>query len=352
MTSCEDHPWLARYGPGAPADPAPEFTDALAGALPAIGFGRGDRPAVYLQNVPQFVVRVLAAWKAGGIMVSVNPTSRERELKHLLNGSGAVMLICLEELDDGVAREVMPETGFRLVVTTSALEHQTRNDPRLFAGMARTRYPGTSDLAELVQELAGTRLPPVALSGTDTALLTRTSGTIGPPKGARNTHGNVCFNAPALQAWARLATEDVVFGGAPLLHLTGLIAHIAVSFLVTMESVLAYRFDAGVVVAALRERRPTFTVAVLPVYLALADTPGIEPQDLVSLRAAHSGGAPVAAARASRFAAIFEGINFRETRGMTVGKCFDELAGLGPALAVRGQHALDGDAQQSRDGRS
>jgi long-chain acyl-CoA synthetase len=351
LTSYEDRPWLARYGPGVPADLAPEFTDALsmfraavvrapeatavsyfdgrltlreldemsdafAGALLANGFGRGDRLAVYLQNVPQFVVSMLAAWKAGGIMVSVNPMSRERELGHLLNDSGAVVLVCLEELYDSVARKVLPDTRVRLVVTTSALEHQTRNDPRLFAGMTRTRHPGTSDLAELVREFSGTRPPPVELSGTDTALLTYTSGTTGSPKGAMNTHGNVSFNAQALRAWAGLTTEDVVLGVAPLFHVTGLIAHIAVSFLVPMELVLAYRFDAGVVVDALRERRPTFTVAALPVYIALAETPGVQSQDLVSLRAAYSGGAPVTRAWASRFQEQF-GVSIHSMYGLT-----------------------------------
>ena len=351
MTSYEDRPWLAQYAPGVPPCLAPEFTDALsmfraavdgapdatavsyfdgrltlreldamsdafAGALLANGFGRGERLAVYLQNVPQFLVSMLAAWKAGGIMVSVNPMSRERELLHLLNDSGAVVLVCLEELYDSVARKVLPDTGVRLVVTTSALEHQTRNDPRLFAGMTRTRHPGTSDLAELVHEFAGIRPPAVELSGTDTALLTYTSGTTGAPKGAMNTHGNVSFNAQALRAWVGLTTEDVVLGVAPLFHVTGLIAHIAVTFLVPMELVLTYRFDSGVVVGALRERRPTFTVAALPVYIALADTPGVEPQDLASLRAAYSGGAPVTPAWANRFREQF-GVSIHSMYGLT-----------------------------------
>ncbi len=42
-----------------------------------------------------------------------------------------------------------------------------------------------------------------------------------------------------------------------------------------------------------------------------------------------------------KLAAIFEGIHFRETQGLTVGEGFDELAGLGPALAARGHAALD-----------
>jgi long-chain acyl-CoA synthetase len=351
VTSHDDRPWLAQYVPGVPPDLAPEFTDALsmfraavrrspdatavsyfdsrlslrdldemsdalAGALLADGFGRGDRLAVYLQNVPQFLVSMLATWKAGGTMVSVNPMSRERELRHLLTDSGAVVLVCLEDLYADVARKVLPDTGVRLVVTTSALEYQTRNDPRLFAGMTRTRHAGTSDFAELVRRHAGSSPPPVEFGPSDTALLTYTSGTTGSPKGAMNTHGNVSFNAQALQAWAGLTPDDVVLGVAPLFHVTGLIAHIAVSFLVPMELVLAYRFDAAVVIDAIRERRPTFTVAALPVYIALADTAGVEPEDLASLRAAYSGGAPVTPAWATRFREQF-GVRIHSMYGLT-----------------------------------
>ena len=48
--------------------------DAMSDASPAAliddGFAPGDRLAVYLQNMPQFLVACLAAWKAGGIVVA------------------------------------------------------------------------------------------------------------------------------------------------------------------------------------------------------------------------------------------------------------------------------------------
>src|SRR3954453_5840802 len=114
-----------------------ELSDGLAAGLLANGFTPGDRLAVYLQNVPQFVIAMVAAWKAGGVMVSINPMSRARELSYLLKDSGATVLISLETLYDEVAREVVPETDLRLVLTTSELEFQTRNDERLFAGVTR-----------------------------------------------------------------------------------------------------------------------------------------------------------------------------------------------------------------------
>src|SRR3954466_8304946 len=61
-----------------------ELSDGLAAGLLANGLAPGDRLAVYLQNVPQFVISMVAAWKAGGVMVSINPMSRKRELSYLL----------------------------------------------------------------------------------------------------------------------------------------------------------------------------------------------------------------------------------------------------------------------------
>ena len=117
-------PWLALYDEGVPLEMKPNATtivagfraavrsdpahtvlryfdaamslgeldvasDGLAAALQDGGFKHGDRLAVYLQNVPQFVIASLAAWKLGGIVVTVNPMYQSRELHEVLADSGA-----------------------------------------------------------------------------------------------------------------------------------------------------------------------------------------------------------------------------------------------------------------------
>lgn len=42
-----------------------------------------------------------------------------------------------------------------------------------------------------------------------------------------------------------------------------------------------------------------------------------------------------------KLAAIFEGMHYRETQGLTVGEGFERLAGLAPALALRGHELMD-----------
>ena len=117
-----------------------------------------------------------------------------------------------------------------------------------------------------------------------------------------NTHGNVAFNAQAFRDWMRLTPDDVVLGVAPLFHITGLVAHIAVALLVPMPLVLGFRFDAaddarpgrahgGRRSPSARSRRSSRCCA----------TRARPTADLSSLRAAYSGGAPVAAAVVEAF---------------------------------------------------
>ena len=60
-------------------------SDALAAGLLARGFGQGDRLAVYMQNIPQFFIGLIAAWKCGGTVVTINPMNRSRELGLILD---------------------------------------------------------------------------------------------------------------------------------------------------------------------------------------------------------------------------------------------------------------------------
>src|SRR5665213_3008181 len=236
-------------------------------------------------------------------MVSINPMSRTRELSYLLKDSGAKVLVALESLYDEVARDVVPDTDVRLVLTTSELEFQSRSDDRLFAGLTRQRYEGTTDFSELIEKYRGEVPPPVHLGLDDVAFLTYTSGTTGVPKGAMNTHRNVVFTAQVYRDWMSLKADGSIFGVAPLFHITGLIGHIAVSLLVPMPLVLAYRFEPQVVLDALREHRPTFTIGAITAFNALLNAPGFSKDDFSSFEVVYSGGAAISPTAEQRFLA-------------------------------------------------
>jgi len=340
MSIYDEKPWLARYDEGQPADIELEFSDALAMFKAAVerspdadvvryfdghitlreldeltdafaaglldtGFSPGERVALYLQNVPQFVIGLVGTWKAGGVGVSINPMNRERELELLLSDSGARVLVCLQSLHRDVVANVLANTDVQTVLTTSELDFQTRNDERIFKGVERIACEGTLDMVELLERFRGQTPPSVSFEPDDTSFLTYTSGTTGPPKGAMNTHGNVVFNSQAYREWCRLGPDDVVLGVAPLFHITGLIAHITTALLLGAPLVLFYRFEPSAAIDIIREHRPTFTVGSITVFIALMNAPNAEKDALASLSKIWSGGAPIPPSTVKAFSAAF-----------------------------------------------
>lgn len=269
------------------------YSDAIACGLLANGVEGGDRVAVYLQNVPQFLIAMVAIWKSGAIMVSINPMYRGREVESQLNDSGATALICLESLYADVASKVVSATSVQLVVTTSELDFQGEPDPRLFAEVRHLRSPGALDFLELAKAHEGEQPPPVDLGLDSVAFLTYTSGTTGPSKGAMNTHRNVVFTAQAYRDWIQLTRDDVVMGVAPLFHITGLIGHMALCLLLPCPLVLGYRFDAAVVLELIERYKVTFTIGSITVFVALMNDPSAKRHDVSSLTKVFTGGQPV-----------------------------------------------------------
>jgi long-chain acyl-CoA synthetase len=238
-------------------------------------------------------------------VVPVNPMNRARELDAVLRDSGARVLVCLQSLYRDVAAGVVQGTDVTTVVTTSELEYRARDDPRVFAGIEPLECVGTQDMAELIERFRGQAPGPVSFTAADSACLTYTSGTTGPPKGAMNTHGNVVFNSQAYRQWCRLGPDDVVLGVAPLFHITGLIAGVTLALLLGVPLVLTYRFEPSVGIDTIREERPTFTVGSITVFIALMNAPNAEPDALASLTKIWSGGAPIPPSTVKAFQAQF-----------------------------------------------
>jgi long-chain acyl-CoA synthetase len=278
-----------------------DLSSGFAAALIARGFQRGDRIGVYLQNVPQFAVVVAGAWKAGGVVVPLNPMLKERELRYYFADAGARFIVCLESLYPEVTA-ARADTTLEHVITTSELDFLDPSAiPDLLSGSTHADCADAIDLITFINEGRNTHVPDPRLGPDNVAILTYTSGTTGPSKGAMNTHGNVVFSSTVYQTWMRLGEGDVIAGLAPLFHITGLISHLTVSMLAGIPLVLFYRFDPAEALRAIERWKATFTVASITAFIALLDNAEIRQRDLRSLTKAYSGGAPVSAATVERF---------------------------------------------------
>lgn len=331
--------WLTHYPPGVPLElPAPEESlidcfEASARRRPTVhairyfdhpvtfaelddyaarfatlladwGIGPGDRVGLYLQNVPQFVIAALGAWKRKAIVVPLNPMFKEQELSYHVKDSGTRVLVCLESLYDSCARAVVAGSPIERVVTTSEIEFvspATRAAVSTLVDIQRIPCHGATDLMSALHARAPVPSSRVAVRPDDICSLGYTSGTTGPPKGAMSTHGNFVYNAEVYRTWMRLGDEDSVLGVAPLFHITGMVAHLAVAAVTGIPLVLFYRFDAAEAFKVIDRWRPTMTVGAITAFLALMNHPEAERLDLSCLTRCYSGGAPIAPSVAEAF---------------------------------------------------
>lgn len=292
-----------------------EESDALAVAFAERGTGRGDRVGLYLQNIPQFVVALLALWKLGATALILNPMYRRAELRRLVDDAAATGFVCRDaDLEESL--ETLAGSSVRWTVTTSDRDYQTRDDPRVLPELTHPTASPANDLRALVSARLGQGPPGLELTGDDIALLTYTSGTTGPPKGAMNTHANLVAVTSTYAAWTGLESGDVVFAMAPLFHITGAVVNATVALLADATLALAGRFHPEVALETFVEQGVTTTIGSITAYNAMAAVPWAGAEHFASVKVLCSGGAPIPPATVERFEERF-GHYIHNAYGMT-----------------------------------
>ncbi|MDQ1039719.1 long-chain acyl-CoA synthetase [Streptomyces sp. V3I8] len=307
---------------------ADELSDSVAGHLAGRGLERGDRVAVLLQNSPHFVLAVLGAWKAGATVLPVNPMYKSGEVTHVLRDGGVAALICSDRAWESYLRDTAADSPVRVVLTACERDFQTRDDARV---LTFERLPQAPDADDLVTAARAGHKPPAGRDAgpADIALISYTSGTSGAPKGAVNTHGNIMYNAERQRTGLALSGTPVYFALAPLFHITGMVCQFVACLNSGGKLVLAYRFEAGVVLDAFAEHRPHYTVGPSTAFMALAAHPSVTPDHFSSFVNISSGGAPLPPALVEKFRAGF-GPYIRNGYGLT--ECTAPCASVPPHL--------------------
>jgi long-chain acyl-CoA synthetase len=290
-------------------------SDALAVSLSTMGVSRGDRIGIYLQNIPQYPLLLLALWKLGAAALLLNPMYRRAELRRLIDDSGATGIVCAD-VDVDETAETVAGSSIRWIVSTSSFDYQRRNDPRVFKTVERARPAADGDLGELIERSRGQRPTVADLEGSDVALLTYTSGTTGPPKGAMNTHANLLAVTDSYASWVGLEAGDAVFATAPFFHITGAVLNATLALLHDSTLVMVGRFDPDVALDAFVEHRVTFTIGSITAFNAIQSLPRASREHFSSFKAVYSGGAPIPPATLERFRQHF-GVYIHNVYGMT-----------------------------------
>ena len=275
-----------------------ELSGRVATGLLGLGLRPGQKVALQLPNVPQFVLAYFGILKAGLVAVPLNPLLRAPEIAQHLTGSDAAALVTL----GAVAAEAVAGVEEAGGMPVYAVGPPGAEPP-----------PGTRSFDELCRDEDTGDL--VATTADDTALVLFTSGTTGRPKGAELSHFQL-FMACTVGGETFGYRPDDVRSVLPLFHVYGLTTTLNVAVRHGGSLVLVPRFEAGAVLDAIERHRCTIFCGVPTMYVALLEE-DLAGRDLSSLRVAVSGGASLSAAVLEEFEKRFAGVVILEGYGLS-----------------------------------
>ncbi len=269
-----------------------------------LGVGPGTAVALYLPNTPYHPIAFFAVLKAGGRVVHLSPLDAERELAHKLADSGARILVTTNIGFMALLAQKLKSDGL--------VDHLIVGDDAAFGPSAVPTTPmpegpgvvpfdrlGTEGAAKLPRQWPAAHVE-------DVALLQYTGGTTGKPKGAMLSHANLTAACSIYKAWGdpqRISEPgtDKIICVLPLFHIYALTAVLLRGLQEGNELLLRVRFDVATTLADIEVKKATAFPGVPTMWIALANTPGIDKRDLSSLRYIGSGGAALPVEVAERF---------------------------------------------------
>ncbi len=289
---------------------------------------KGERFAIMLPNLLQYVIAMFGALRAGLIVVNVNPLYTTRELEHQLKDSGASALLLLENFAN-VAQLALPNTDIKHVIVTEIGDACSFFKAKIVNFVVKYvkkmvpqwSIPGCHYYRNIIKQSDCHKFTPVAIDASDLAYLQYTGGTTGVSKGAMLTHGNMLANILQLGAWIapflKSDQKEVVVTALPLYHIFSLTVNCWFFLGVGGKNILITNpRDITSFVKELARSKFTGTTGVNTLFNALNNNPEFAKIDFSTVRYVISGGMALQRAVAERFAQI-TGVNIAEGYGLT-----------------------------------
>ena len=304
-------------------------SDAFAAAVASLGVRFGDRVALLLPNCPQFMIAQFGIWKAGGVVVALNPIYSERELETALESTGAVLAIALTPFYARV-KAVQRRTRLRGVIATSIKEYLPPALRLLFTVFKEKKDGHRITIAAedmWFQDLLRThRASPktgVNVRPDDRAVILSSGGTTGTPKGVVGLHRHYVAAGRQLHEWTKSALNqwtDTIMLPLPLFHVYANVGVQPLAFVAGAPlSIVPNPRDLDDLLKTIRQVKPAFFNGIPTLYTAILNHPDVQngKVDLRSIKLCFCGSSALMAETKRRFedatgARIVEGYSLTE----------------------------------------
>jgi fatty-acyl-CoA synthase len=274
------------------------LVDTLAKGLMALGVQKGEKVAVWANNVPYWVALQFATAKIGAILLTVNTHYRSHEFKYLLENSETENLFIIGNYRDhdylATVNELIPE-----LKTQERGQLRTNKYPKLkrlfYLGHEKHRgmysIPELQAMAAMVTD-AQYRARKDSLSPHDVVNMQYTSGTTGFPKGVQLTHYNIANNGYWIGKNQDFKPGDRLCLPVPLFHCFGCVLGVLACVNHGVTMVILEDYVPLDVMAAVDQEKCTALYGVPTMYIAILDHPLFARFDYSSLRTGIMAGSP------------------------------------------------------------
>ena len=291
------------------------------------GLDPGDRVAIQMPNLIQYLVVCLGALRAGMVVVNTNPLYTERELEHQLTDAGVRVMVVQANVAQ-TAAAVLPRTGVERVVVTEIADLHPQPKRSLINFLVKYvkkmvppfHIPEALQLNEVLKAGAATPFQAVNLAPSDLAMLQYTGGTTGVAKGAMLTHGNLVANV--LQSDAFFKTHDMEGRGQtilqplPVYHIYAFTASMYALRIGAHTAFVPNPRDLPSVVKACADYRPALFCGLNTLFVALCNNAAFRSLDFSNLQVTLSGGMALTHDAANRWQEV-TGCRVSEGYGLT-----------------------------------
>ena len=273
--------------------------NAFACSLLKLGLKKGDRLAIWSPNCVEWTITQFAAFKAGIILVNLNPAYKSNELEYVMNKVSCKGLVIASQFKSTNYQDIL----MKIAPEIKGAENKVLKAERLphlkyIIKIDEEEHTGLHRFSDLLTPPSKRQLNQLELVASEsqfdeTINIQFTSGTTGNPKGTMLTHNNILNNGYFVGEAIHLSPADRVCISVPLFHCFGMVmGNLAC---ITHGSTMVYPsavFNPLETLKAIQQEKCTAAYGVPTMFIAILEHEQFDDFDLSSLRTGIMAGSP------------------------------------------------------------
>jgi acyl-CoA synthetase (AMP-forming)/AMP-acid ligase II len=261
----------------------------------------GNVVGIDLPNIPQYLIALAGALRAGCVVTGVSPLLTHKEMAYQLNDAGASVLVTLDAIYENRVQKIKGDIPrVTCIITTNIADFL----PPLKRTLGKLLKKVPSGKVEPIagkqvmsfKEVLSMSLPDIERPSVrldDTCLIQYTGGTTGTPKGAVLTHRNMVSNFAQGRQWLDLQMGGgTVCSGFPFFHMAGLYFGMISMSLAFTQCLIPDPRNTKNICKEISAHPPIMMLMVPSLYQMLMADPAFSRIDYSSCKACISGASP------------------------------------------------------------